>query len=82
MKSIISLLQGEMSNFSYLVPAGGILNRFSKDIGQMDDSLPLMFQVFMQVMLRILSNFHREEQSACWGRGWAFQPGDVFCYLQ
>nr|XP_014335662.1 PREDICTED: multidrug resistance-associated protein 4 isoform X2 [Bos mutus] len=33
---------------------GGILNRFSKDIGQMDDSLPLMFQVFMQSSLLLI----------------------------
>ena len=28
---------------------GRILNRFSKDIGHMDDLLPLIFQDFMQV---------------------------------
>ncbi|KAM9674301.1 ATP-binding cassette sub-family C member 4-like [Dama dama] len=33
---------------------GGILNRFFKDIGQMDDSLPLMFQVFMQSSLLLI----------------------------
>ncbi|DAA23775.1 TPA: ABCC4 protein-like [Bos taurus] len=31
--------------------AGRILNRFSKDIGHMDDSLPLIFQDFIQVLI-------------------------------
>ena len=39
-----------MSIFSYPVLTGRILNRFSKDIGHMDDSLPSSFQVFFQVM--------------------------------
>ena len=43
-----------MSNFLYLVLAGRILNRFSKDIGQMDDLLPLTFLDFIQVMFKSL----------------------------
>ncbi|XP_061290379.1 ATP-binding cassette sub-family C member 4-like [Bos javanicus] len=35
-------------------PAGRILNRFSKDIGHMDDSLPSSFQVFFQTFLQVI----------------------------
>lgn len=42
-------LSGEMSNFSCPVLAGRILNRFSKDIGHMDDLLPLTYLDFIQV---------------------------------
>ncbi|XP_069457987.1 ATP-binding cassette sub-family C member 4-like isoform X1 [Ovis canadensis] len=35
-------------------PAGRILNRFSKDIGQMDDSLPSSFQKFIQTFLQVI----------------------------
>lgn len=38
-----------MSNFSCPVVAGRILNRFSKDIGHMDDLLPLTYLDFIQV---------------------------------
>ncbi|XP_061290371.1 ATP-binding cassette sub-family C member 4-like isoform X4 [Bos javanicus] len=37
--------------FFYRNPIGRILNRFSKDIGHMDDSLPLIFQDFIQVLI-------------------------------
>ncbi|XP_061290370.1 ATP-binding cassette sub-family C member 4-like isoform X3 [Bos javanicus] len=37
--------------FFYRNPIGRILNRFSKDIGHMDDSLPLIFQDFIQTFL-------------------------------
>ena len=47
---LLRLLYKEMSIFLYPVLAGRILNRFSKDIGHMDDSLPLIFQDFIQVM--------------------------------
>ena len=43
-------LPGEISNFLCPVLAGRILNRFSKDIGHMDDLLPLTFLDFIQVM--------------------------------
>ena len=46
-----------MSNFLYPVLAGRILNRFSKDIGHMDDLLPLIFLDFIQVTLTVLSEF-------------------------
>ncbi|KAM9674349.1 ATP-binding cassette sub-family C member 4-like isoform 2-T3 [Dama dama] len=36
-------------------PIGRILNRFSKDIGHMDDSLPLIFQDFIQTFLLVVS---------------------------
>ncbi|XP_043748473.1 ATP-binding cassette sub-family C member 4-like [Cervus elaphus] len=35
-------------------PAGRILNRFSKDIGQMDESLPSSFQKFIQTSLQVI----------------------------
>ncbi|XP_027413619.1 multidrug resistance-associated protein 4-like isoform X1 [Bos indicus x Bos taurus] len=35
-------------------PAGRILNRFSKDIGYMDDVLPSSFQKFMQTLLQVI----------------------------
>ncbi|KAI4565329.1 hypothetical protein MJT46_009672 [Ovis ammon polii x Ovis aries] len=35
-------------------PAGRILNRFSKDIGHMDDSLPSSFQKFIQTFLQVI----------------------------
>ncbi|XP_042110927.1 ATP-binding cassette sub-family C member 4-like isoform X5 [Ovis aries] len=35
-------------------PIGRILNRFSKDIGHMDDLLPLIFQDFIQTLLLVV----------------------------
>uniref|UniRef100_A0A8B9YA27 Multidrug resistance-associated protein 4 n=1 Tax=Bos mutus grunniens TaxID=30521 RepID=A0A8B9YA27_BOSMU len=35
-------------------PAGRILNRFSKDIGHMDDLLPASFQEFIQTFLQVI----------------------------
>ena len=64
----LRLLYEEMSIFLYPVLAGRILNRFSKDIGHMDDSLPLIFQDFIQVMYQSCQSSHREEQSACFSR--------------
>ena len=46
---LLKLLSEEVNNFSYPVLAGRILNRFSKDIGHMDDLLPQTFQDFIQV---------------------------------
>ncbi|KAI4581560.1 hypothetical protein MJG53_010003 [Ovis ammon polii x Ovis aries] len=40
--------------FFYRNPIGRILNRFSKDIGHMDDLLPLMFQDFIQTFLLVV----------------------------
>uniref|UniRef100_A0A4W2EHX9 Uncharacterized protein n=1 Tax=Bos indicus x Bos taurus TaxID=30522 RepID=A0A4W2EHX9_BOBOX len=40
--------------FFYRNPIGRILNRFSKDIGHMDDSLPLIFQDFIQTFLLVV----------------------------
>ncbi|XP_070641616.1 ATP-binding cassette sub-family C member 4-like [Bos indicus] len=40
--------------FFYRNPIGRILNRFSKDIGHMDDSLPLIFQDFIQAFLLVI----------------------------
>ena len=45
-------LPGEISNFLCPVLAGRILNRFSKDIGHMDDLLPLTYLDFIQVMFK------------------------------
>lgn len=59
-------LSGEMCNFSYTVLTGRILNRFSKDIGHMDDLLPLTFLDFIQVC-KIMSCF----QTQNW-RPWFF----------
>ena len=84
---LLKFLSEEMSNFSYPVLAGRILNRFAKDIGHMDELLPLIFLDFIQVMYQSCQSSHREEQSACFSRifhrdwRWAFQPGDVSCYL-
>ena len=47
-------LAGEISNFLCPILAGRILNRFSKDIGHMDDLLPLTFLDFIQVMFKSL----------------------------
>ncbi|XP_070656497.1 ATP-binding cassette sub-family C member 4-like [Bos indicus] len=41
-------------------PIGRILNRFSKDIGHMDDLLPVIFQDFIQVMHKSFQSSHRE----------------------
>ena len=57
-----------MSNFLYPILAGRILNRFFKDIGHMDDLLPLIFQDFIQVVYQSCQSSHREEQSACFSR--------------
>ena len=51
---------GEMSNFSYPVLSGRILNRFCKDIGLMDDLLPLTFQDLIQVTKQSCQSSHRE----------------------
>ncbi|XP_060989161.1 ATP-binding cassette sub-family C member 4-like isoform X1 [Dama dama] len=40
--------------FFYRNPIGRILNRFLKDIGHMDDSLPLIFQDFIQTFLLVI----------------------------
>ncbi|KAI4581553.1 hypothetical protein MJG53_009996 [Ovis ammon polii x Ovis aries] len=40
--------------FFYRNPIGRILNRFSKDIGHMDDLLPLIFQDFIQTFLLVV----------------------------
>ncbi|XDA80092.1 hypothetical protein R6Z07F_010083 [Ovis aries] len=40
--------------FFHRNPIGRILNRFSKDIGHMDDLLPLIFQDFMQAFLLVV----------------------------
>ncbi|KAM9674298.1 ATP-binding cassette sub-family C member 4-like isoform 3-T3 [Dama dama] len=40
--------------FFYRNPIGRILNRFSKDIGHMDDLLPLIFQDFIQTFLLVI----------------------------
>ena len=75
---LLRFLSEEMSIFLYPVLAGRILNRFSKDIGHMDDLLPLIFQDFIQVMYQSCQSSPREEQSACFSRpshrgwGWAF----------
>ena len=54
---LLKFLSEEMSNFSYPVLAGRILNRFAKDIGHMDELLPLIFLDFIQVTLTVLSEF-------------------------
>uniref|UniRef100_A0A4W2FZS7 Multidrug resistance-associated protein 4 n=1 Tax=Bos indicus x Bos taurus TaxID=30522 RepID=A0A4W2FZS7_BOBOX len=40
--------------FFHRNPIGRILNRFSKDIGHMDDLLPLIFQDFIQAFLLVI----------------------------
>ena len=65
---LLKFLSEEMSNFSYPVLAGRILNRFAKDIGHMDELLPLIFLDFIQVMYQSCQSSHREEQSACFSR--------------
>ncbi|MXQ98866.1 hypothetical protein E5288_WYG002119 [Bos mutus] len=40
--------------FFHRNPIGKILNRFSKDIGHMDDLLPLIFQDFIQAFLLVI----------------------------
>ena len=47
---LLKLLSEEMSTFSYPVLTGRILNRFSKDVGHMDDLLPLIVLDYIQVM--------------------------------
>ena len=75
---LLRFLYEEMSIFLYPVLAGRILNCFSKDIGHMDDLLPLIFQDFIQVMYQSCQNSPREEQNICFSRpshrgwGWAF----------
>ena len=65
---LLKLLSEEMSHFLCPVLAGRILNRFSKDIGHMDDLLPLIFQDFIQVTKQSCQSSHREEQSARFSR--------------
>ena len=65
---LLRFLYEEMSIFLYPVLAGRILNRFSKDIGHMDDLLPLIFQDFIQVMYQSCQNSPRGEQNTCFSR--------------
>ena len=65
---LLKLLSEEISHFLCPVLAGRILNRFSKDIGHMDDLLPLIFQDFIQVTKQSCQSSPREEQSACFSR--------------
>ena len=51
-----------MSNFLCPVLAGRILNRFFKDIGHMDDLLPLIFQDFIQVMYQSCQSSPRKNR--------------------
>ncbi|XP_007952698.1 cystic fibrosis transmembrane conductance regulator [Orycteropus afer afer] len=52
-KMLHSVLQARMSTFNTL-KAGGILNRFSKDIAIMDDLLPLTIYDFIQLLLIVI----------------------------
>ena len=65
---LLKFLSEEMSHFLCPLLAGRILNRFSKDIGHMDDLLPLIFQDFIQVTKQSCQSSHREEQSTCLSR--------------
>ena len=65
---LLKLLSEEISHFLCPVLAGRILNRFAKDIGHMDELLPLIFLDFIQVMYQSCQSSHREEQSACFSR--------------
>ena len=49
-----------LTHFLCPVLAGRLLNRFSKDIGHMDDSLPLIFQDFIQVTYQSYQSSHRK----------------------
>lgn len=72
-----------MSNVSRPVVVGGILNRFSKDIGHMDDLLPLTFLDFIQVMLAVTPSSRMGtavpvlSSPFLGGRGWALRPDEV-----
>ncbi|XP_034983264.2 cystic fibrosis transmembrane conductance regulator isoform X1 [Zootoca vivipara] len=52
-KMLHAILQAPMSSFNTL-KAGGILNRFSKDIAILDDLLPLTIFDFIQLMLIVI----------------------------
>uniref|UniRef100_A0A8D2LHB0 Cystic fibrosis transmembrane conductance regulator n=1 Tax=Varanus komodoensis TaxID=61221 RepID=A0A8D2LHB0_VARKO len=52
-KMLHAVLQAPMSSFNKL-KAGGILNRFSKDIAILDDLLPLTIFDFVQLMLIVI----------------------------
>ncbi|KAK9399564.1 cystic fibrosis transmembrane conductance regulator [Crotalus adamanteus] len=52
-KMLHAVLQAPMSSFNKL-KAGGILNRFSKDIAILDDLLPLTVFDFIQLMLIVI----------------------------
>ncbi|XP_072509054.1 cystic fibrosis transmembrane conductance regulator isoform X1 [Notamacropus eugenii] len=52
-KMLCSILKAPMSTFSTL-KAGGILNRFSKDIAILDDLLPLTIFDFIQLILIVV----------------------------
>uniref|UniRef100_A0AAA9TZJ6 ATP binding cassette subfamily C member 4 n=1 Tax=Bos taurus TaxID=9913 RepID=A0AAA9TZJ6_BOVIN len=52
-KMLETLLRAQVLFFSRN-PIGRILNRFSKDIGHMDDLLPLIFQDFIQMFLLVI----------------------------
>ncbi|MXQ99163.1 hypothetical protein E5288_WYG012305 [Bos mutus] len=52
-KILESILRAPVSFFNSN-PIGKILNRFSKDIGHMDDLLPLIFQDFIQAFLLVI----------------------------
>ncbi|BHF60315.1 Multidrug resistance-associated protein 7 [Sparganum proliferum] len=50
-----SVLQGEM-NFFDSTPVGRILNRFSSDVGTVDDSLPFRLNIFLAVIFGLLGS--------------------------
>ncbi|VDL90760.1 unnamed protein product [Schistocephalus solidus] len=50
-----SVLQGEISFFES-TPVGRILNRFSSDVGTVDDSLPFRLNIFLAVIFGLLGS--------------------------
>ncbi|CDS40693.1 multidrug resistance associated protein 7 [Echinococcus multilocularis] len=50
-----AVLQGEM-HFFEVTPLGRILNRFSSDVGTIDDSLPFLLNIFLAILFSLLGS--------------------------
>ncbi len=56
-KNMLNSIMKAKIRFFDLNPSGRIMNRFSKDIGNLDDVLPVTLFDFLQVLQRISFNF-------------------------
>uniref|UniRef100_A0A3Q1N659 ATP binding cassette subfamily C member 4 n=1 Tax=Bos taurus TaxID=9913 RepID=A0A3Q1N659_BOVIN len=68
--------------FFHRNPIGRILNRFSKDIGHMDDLLPLIFQDFIQAFLLVIGVVGMMVAAVPWTAIPVIPLGIIFFFLR